>query len=135
MGNSVGNCIIRSPTGKFWDVNLEKNVNGTCFAGSGWLEFVKAYSLELGDFLVFKYCAKSMFSVKIYDKTNCERDIGPAKMNNDNPNFCLENGNQNQAIVRIQDSKPVIFKAGNERKPVNSVQGKRYQTLPSHSQN
>ncbi|XP_044511039.1 B3 domain-containing protein Os01g0723500-like isoform X2 [Mangifera indica] len=121
-GNSVGNCVLRSPTGKFWCVKMEKNVSGTCF-GSGWLDFVKDHSLEVGDFMVFKYYGKSMFTVKIYDKTNCEKDIGPAKMNNDNPNSCSGNGNQNQARDKIEDSNPLVFKAGTERKPITSVQG------------
>lgn len=78
--------MVNTPTGRFWVVNVEANGNRLYF-GSGRQDFVKDHCLGYGNFLVFKYCGKSKFRTKIYDKTYSEKIIiKPAnKTTNDHP--------------------------------------------------
>lgn len=57
-----------------WQVELEKGPDGLFFR-EGWWKFVEDNSLELGDFLIFKFDRKSKFFIRIYGRTACEKEL------------------------------------------------------------
>ncbi|KAJ7944374.1 B3 domain-containing protein [Quillaja saponaria] len=61
------------PSGHAWKVELRRRVDDVLFQ-KGWGEFVQDHSLAETDFLVFRYCGDSSFSVLIFDATGCERE-------------------------------------------------------------
>ncbi|XAR73938.1 hypothetical protein NMG60_11008075 [Bertholletia excelsa] len=63
-------ATVEDLNGKLWSVKMEKTGDGV-FLGSGWETFASDMSLELGDFLVFKYNGKSLFNVKIFGTSGC----------------------------------------------------------------
>ncbi|KAL8166305.1 hypothetical protein V2J09_007804 [Rumex salicifolius] len=62
---------LRGPSGATWEVNLIRRGNDL-FLQDGWQEFVKAYSLQENDILIFKYDRNSSFNIKIFDG-ECEK--------------------------------------------------------------
>lgn len=50
-----------------------KSSKGLLFA-NGWKKFVSDHSIELGDFLVFRYDGGLHFSVLVFDATACEKE-------------------------------------------------------------
>ncbi|GAB4847038.1 hypothetical protein Ancab_026050 [Ancistrocladus abbreviatus] len=65
-------CTILNPAGQTWSVNLEKEGNNL-FLKDGWQKFVKHHSLEIGNFLVFRYGGSSTFSVQLFGKNGCAK--------------------------------------------------------------
>ncbi|KAJ4966071.1 hypothetical protein NE237_017920 [Protea cynaroides] len=65
-------AILRSRDARVWHVELEQ-VEGSFFFQNGWQGFVKDQSLQLGEFLVFRYNGDSVFDVKIFGKSGCEK--------------------------------------------------------------
>lgn len=66
-------AILKGPSGRSWRVQLSKRVTGT-YLQDGWAEFVKDHSLKDSDFLLFRYDGNRRFTVRIFDKTACERE-------------------------------------------------------------
>ncbi|KAK2968949.1 hypothetical protein RJ640_029756 [Escallonia rubra] len=64
---------LMGPSGNTWEVNLMKN-NENLFFNKGWSTFLKDHFAELWDFFVFKYDGNSHFTVKVFDKTGCEKE-------------------------------------------------------------
>ena len=108
---------------------MEERGNGLFFC-SGWQDFVKDNSLEIGDFLVFKYDGKSTFKVKIYGRNACEKEIKLAKKNNDYPiSFTKKGkhvskkrkkGKQVQEKTIIEEHEPDYYKESFGKKAINS---------------
>lgn len=60
-------------TGDVWEVRVTKCSNGEFWFEKGWEDFSSFYSIELGDFIVFKWePEKSQFQVLIFNKTTTE---------------------------------------------------------------
>ncbi|KAK2976312.1 hypothetical protein RJ640_003028 [Escallonia rubra] len=72
MGYSRSVSLMGS-SGNTWEVNLMKN-NESLFFNKGWSSFVKDHFAELWDFIVFKYDGNSHFTVKLFDKSGCEKE-------------------------------------------------------------
>ncbi|KAK2975122.1 hypothetical protein RJ640_024697 [Escallonia rubra] len=68
-----GSVSLICPSGNTWEVNLMKN-NESLFFNKGWFASAKDHFAELWDFFVFKYDDNSHFTVKVYDKTGCEKE-------------------------------------------------------------
>ncbi|XP_059623762.1 putative B3 domain-containing protein At5g66980 [Cornus florida] len=66
-------AILKDLCGKFWHVEMEDVENGV-FIKNGWQSFVNHYSIELGDFLVFRYNGNSIFDVRIFGKSGCMKE-------------------------------------------------------------
>ncbi|XP_077218667.1 B3 domain-containing protein Os01g0723500-like [Tasmannia lanceolata] len=71
--SSKRTAILEGPSNKVWHVELSQKTNGT-YLQDGWEEFVKAHSLKVSEFLVFRYDGNMSFNVLIFDKTACERE-------------------------------------------------------------
>ena len=97
---------------------MEERWNGLFFR-SGWQEFVKDNSLELGDFLIFKYVGKSTFNVKIYGRNACEKDRKLAKKNNDYPTSLMKKGKQIKEKIIIGELEPDDYKGSFGKKAIN----------------
>ncbi|KAK2975946.1 hypothetical protein RJ640_013438 [Escallonia rubra] len=68
-----GSVSLMGSSGNTWEVNLMKN-NESLFFNKGWSSFVKDHFAELWDFIVFKYDGNSHFTVKVFDKSGCEKE-------------------------------------------------------------
>ncbi|XP_031482523.1 B3 domain-containing protein Os12g0591400-like [Nymphaea colorata] len=64
-------AILESPVVKNWPVELVHDGNGLVFR-NGWKEFFNLHSLEVGDFLVFRYDGNMHFTVRVFGKSCCE---------------------------------------------------------------
>ncbi|KAE8802161.1 B3 domain-containing protein [Hordeum vulgare] len=68
---------------KLWDVEVVFDTDGSMYLDRGWKQFVHAYDLRHGYFLVFTYNDNATFAVKVFDTTMCRRryqDDDDAKM-------------------------------------------------------
>ncbi|PRQ31215.1 putative transcription factor B3-Domain family [Rosa chinensis] len=77
--------MLICPSGKCWNVELERTENGLFFHNDGWQTFVKDHLLQVGDFLVFRYDGESNFEVTLYDRTCCEKDVKVPKRRRGRP--------------------------------------------------
>lgn len=58
-----------------WTVSLKKDKDDIVLQGSGWEEFVNAYTLKKADILVFKYDRRECFEVWLFDRaSSCEKE-------------------------------------------------------------
>ncbi|KAL6184236.1 hypothetical protein ACLB2K_045640 [Fragaria x ananassa] len=92
-------CALRGPSGLLCAAEVESTENGMFFH-NGWECFVKDHHLELGDFLIFRYDGESKFSVTIYDRSACEKDVEIAKRRSGS-SVSLKN-TRNQARVKVE---------------------------------
>ncbi|KAE8812593.1 B3 domain-containing protein [Hordeum vulgare] len=58
---------------KLWDVEVVFDADGRMYLDRGWKQFVCAYDLGIGYFLVFRYDGNATFAVKVFDTTMCWR--------------------------------------------------------------
>ncbi|KAE8818725.1 B3 domain-containing protein [Hordeum vulgare] len=58
---------------KLWDVEVAFDTDGSMYLDRGWKQFVRAYDLRHGYFLVFRYDDNATFAVKVFDTTMCRR--------------------------------------------------------------
>ncbi|KAE8795533.1 B3 domain-containing protein [Hordeum vulgare] len=58
---------------KMWDVEVAFDTDGSMYLDRGWKQFVRAYDLRHGYFLVFRYDDNATFAVKVFDTTMCRR--------------------------------------------------------------
>ncbi|KAE8811062.1 B3 domain-containing protein [Hordeum vulgare] len=58
---------------KLWDVEVAFDTDGSVYLDRGWKQFVRAYDLRHGYFLVFRYDDNATFAVKVFDTTICRR--------------------------------------------------------------
>ncbi|KAK2660421.1 hypothetical protein Ddye_006954 [Dipteronia dyeriana] len=134
--NFYGICLwkitLASPSRADWVIKMEKDVNGLSF-GSGWQEFVKHHSLEVGDFLVFKYHGGSKFSVKIFGKTSCEKGTKLAKTKNDRTTLPTNNENQKQARDKILECKLEDHEADNVNEAMYHHENRRLRSGKKHA--
>ncbi|KAF2318705.1 hypothetical protein GH714_010210 [Hevea brasiliensis] len=77
--------ILNVPSGAKWRVEL-LNCNGDVWLGKGWRDFSNYYSLDHGNFLVFKYEGDCQFRVLIFDKSTLEIEYPCNNFYNAKPN-------------------------------------------------
>ncbi|KAE8774796.1 B3 domain-containing protein [Hordeum vulgare] len=58
---------------KLWDVEVVFDADGRMYLDRGWKQFVRAYDLGIGYFLVFRYDGNATFAMKVFDTTMCGR--------------------------------------------------------------
>ena len=58
---------------KLWDVEVVFDTDGSMYLDRGWKQFIRAYDLRHGYFLVFRYNGNATFAVKVFDTTMCRR--------------------------------------------------------------
>ncbi|KAE8796184.1 B3 domain-containing protein [Hordeum vulgare] len=58
---------------KLWDVEVVFDTDGIMYLDRGWKQFVRAYDLPHGYFLVFRFYDNVTFAVKVFDTTMCQR--------------------------------------------------------------
>ncbi|KAE8783203.1 b3 domain-containing protein [Hordeum vulgare] len=56
---------------RLWGVEVIFDTDGHMYLDRGWKQFVRAYDLRHGYFLVFKYDGNAMFTVKVFSTTMC----------------------------------------------------------------
>ncbi|KAE8774955.1 B3 domain-containing protein [Hordeum vulgare] len=58
---------------RLWDMEVVFDTYGSMYLDRGWKQFVCAYNLCHGYFLVFRYNGNAMFTMKVFDTTMCCR--------------------------------------------------------------
>ncbi|KAF9614102.1 hypothetical protein IFM89_015364 [Coptis chinensis] len=110
--NVPRNFILRRCTRRSWTVSVKKVDDGV-FLCNEWQTFVKQHALEVGDFLVFRYNGNSEFSVKIYGKDACEKEIPLAQdLYGDGSRCTKQEARMKQTTSEV--SKPLVAQ-GKER--------------------
>lgn len=72
-------ALLIDEIGRLWCVETETEDTEEKFCvlfKKGWESFANDQSLEFGDFLVFSYDGGSRFSVTIFAKDGCKKDVG-----------------------------------------------------------
>ncbi|KAH7520550.1 hypothetical protein FEM48_Zijuj08G0155800 [Ziziphus jujuba var. spinosa] len=59
-------------SGRYWEMKLEKEDDGKVWLCQGWKDFEDHYSIQHGNFLLFKYQGNYNFKVIIFNKTATE---------------------------------------------------------------
>ncbi|KAE8777603.1 B3 domain-containing protein [Hordeum vulgare] len=54
---------------KLWDVEVAFDTDGSMYLDPDWKQFIRAYDLRHGYFLVFRYDDNATFAVKVFDTT------------------------------------------------------------------
>ncbi|KAK4796284.1 hypothetical protein SAY86_028610 [Trapa natans] len=73
-GKESGLVSLEGPSGNTWQVELIHET-GSLSLHCGWSTFVRDNSILCGDLLVFRYNGNLHFSVQIFDKTACEKEV------------------------------------------------------------
>ncbi|KAE8781395.1 B3 domain-containing protein [Hordeum vulgare] len=58
---------------KLWDVDVAFDTDGSMYLDRGWKQFVCAYDMRHGYFLVFRYDDNATFAMKVFNTTMCRR--------------------------------------------------------------
>ncbi|GAV66149.1 B3 domain-containing protein, partial [Cephalotus follicularis] len=72
-GSMADKVVLISRTNRFWQVKLSQRKN-VVFFQNGWKRFVKANSVEHGDFLVFRYDGNDVFDGRLYGISGLEKE-------------------------------------------------------------
>ncbi|XP_065622980.1 B3 domain-containing transcription factor VRN1 [Quercus suber] len=98
-GEVPNSSVLWGPSNsrKTWRVDL-KEVENNLFFQEGWSAFVQDNSLEMGDFLLFRYDGSSNFSVKIYGRDCCEKGVAGASRKSYTPVY--GNGKEEKEKMR-----------------------------------
>ncbi|CAH8339893.1 unnamed protein product [Eruca vesicaria subsp. sativa] len=70
--------VLVDEIGRLWNVETkteEEDIEERVVLKKNWEKFANDHSLEFGNFLVFSYDGVSRFSVKIFDKNGCKKDL------------------------------------------------------------
>ncbi|KAH9613729.1 hypothetical protein KSS87_020607 [Heliosperma pusillum] len=67
--------IENAMTLQCWRVEVEEEKDGEIYFREGWADFVEAHTLETGDFLLFEHEEQSIFLVKVYDRSGCQKMV------------------------------------------------------------
>ncbi|ESQ31183.1 hypothetical protein EUTSA_v10004496mg [Eutrema salsugineum] len=74
--------LLVDEIGRLWGVETKaEERNRLVVFQKGWERFANDQSLEFGDFLVFSYDGDSRFSVSIFAKEGCKKDLGVVSTN------------------------------------------------------
>ncbi|KAJ4951224.1 hypothetical protein NE237_028056 [Protea cynaroides] len=85
---------LMGPSGKTWQVRLVWNIDGWFFQ-DGWSVFVSDHSIEVGDVIVFRYDGESQFSLRIFDRSACEKKAAFSVICSQDTSFIVrDNGNK-----------------------------------------
>lgn len=87
-----GLVSLEGPSGNVWQVELSHET-GSLSLHSGWSTFVRDNLITCGDLLVFRYNGNLHFSVQIFDKSACEKEVAfHAKCSQDPSDYVYGNG-------------------------------------------
>ncbi|KAE8814384.1 B3 domain-containing protein [Hordeum vulgare] len=95
---------------KLWDVEVVLDANGRMYLDRGWKQFVRAYDLGIGYFLVFRYDGNATFAVKVFDTTMCLRhyqdddDAGNGSRSSEYCDRCYVYGSSDSSSKSSSDS-------------------------------
>lgn len=73
-GKVPSRVIIKNHVGKLWPVEVVQTEDGFYFQG-GWSKFVFDNSLQIGEFLVFKYNGHHVFEVLVLGINGCVKEV------------------------------------------------------------
>ncbi|KAL6660400.1 hypothetical protein ACP70R_001946 [Stipagrostis hirtigluma subsp. patula] len=104
--------VIFSPSGKFWQIELENDKSGV-FLGGGWSQFLAFHGISEGDILLLRYEGNMVFKFKVFGLNGCQKD------------FKNQNSGIAQSIEKQQESPPIGKRKSNNEAP--SWEGKKRQ--------
>ncbi|KAE8803077.1 B3 domain-containing protein [Hordeum vulgare] len=95
---------------KLWDVEVVFDADVRMYLDRGWKQFVRAYDLGIGYFLVFRYDGNATFAVKVFDMTMCRRryqdddDAGNGSRSSEYCDRCYVYGSSDSGSKSSSDS-------------------------------
>ncbi|KAE8780770.1 B3 domain-containing protein [Hordeum vulgare] len=95
---------------ELWDVEVVFDVDGRMYLDRGRKQFVCAYDLGIGYFLVFGYDGNATFAVKVFDMTMCRRryqdddDAGNGSRSSEYCDMCYVYGRSDSGSKSSSDS-------------------------------
>uniref|UniRef100_A0A8I6WUM7 TF-B3 domain-containing protein n=1 Tax=Hordeum vulgare subsp. vulgare TaxID=112509 RepID=A0A8I6WUM7_HORVV len=95
---------------KLWDVEVVFDADSRMYLDRGWKQFVRAYDLGIGYFLVFRYDSNITFAVKVFDTTMCRRryqdddDAGNGSRSSEYCDMCYVYGSSDSGNKSSSDS-------------------------------
>ncbi|KAL6549094.1 hypothetical protein OROHE_008939 [Orobanche hederae] len=72
-GRAQGTTLLVGPSGNSWYTELNMVEKGL-FLNEGWTDFVRDHNLEQGDAMLFRYDGNLQFTVRIFDRSMCEKE-------------------------------------------------------------
>uniref|UniRef100_A0A8I6XTU1 TF-B3 domain-containing protein n=1 Tax=Hordeum vulgare subsp. vulgare TaxID=112509 RepID=A0A8I6XTU1_HORVV len=94
---------------KLWDMEVVFDADGHMYLDRGWKQFVHAYDLGIGYFLVFRYDGNATFAMKVFDTTMCQRhyqdddDAGNGSRSSEYRDRCYVYGNSDSGSKSSND--------------------------------
>ncbi|XP_017974378.1 PREDICTED: B3 domain-containing transcription factor VRN1 isoform X5 [Theobroma cacao] len=118
--------FLMVPSGAVWQVELTKS-NAEIWMQGGWRQFVEHFSLQLQDFVVFRYEGNGLFNIIIFDKGASEIQYPINSSQAGNLNFTgesqgLASEEDGDTSVEILDDMPPSKKR-REKSPLQCNEG------------
>ncbi|KAK8673430.1 hypothetical protein V6N13_111768 [Hibiscus sabdariffa] len=112
-GSGISSPVfLKVPSGALWEVELTKS-GSEVFLQRGWSDFVQHYSLDLEDFVVFRYEGHSLFNVIIFDQGGSEIEYIHAEnhtLNEYEQSQVKQDEEEDDISVEILDATPSMEK-------------------------
>jgi hypothetical protein len=113
-GYRVGdNVVLQGPGGYTIDVGLSHDQHFG-FARAGWRQFLRHHNIEVDDYILCTLIADSYFTVKIFNKTGCEKPLSA-------PSMTAGGGSEKLDNLQVGDDgnwvSPPHMQSAGEKKP------------------
>jgi hypothetical protein len=113
-GYRVGdNVVLQGPGGYTIDVGLSHDQHFG-FARAGWRQFLRHHNIEVDDYILCTLIADSYFTVKIFNKTGCEKPLSA-------PSMTAGGGSEKLDNLQVGDDgnwvSPAHMQSAGEKKP------------------
>ncbi|XP_057965090.1 B3 domain-containing transcription factor VRN1 isoform X2 [Malania oleifera] len=116
--------ILRDHLGRLWHVEVAI-IENVIYFQKGWQRFVKDNTLELGDFLLFRYNGDYIFDFKILGKNGCEKDETRAHMNIEKKILYLKEEEKEEKVQNDLEAGKTLNKQTLGSKGKYSVEGEK----------
>ncbi|KAL6219529.1 hypothetical protein ACLB2K_007288 [Fragaria x ananassa] len=115
-GQDISNsACLKLPSGAEWPVKLTR-CNGKVWFEKGWPEFSMFFSLDYGDFLLFRYEGNSVIQVCIFDRTATEIDYPIAMLGMEETDH--EDEEDDDISIEILEDSPPRPEVKREKSPL-----------------
>ncbi|CAN6449364.1 unnamed protein product [Victoria cruziana] len=122
-----GFAALNSSVGCYRGIEVLRD-SYSLFFHIGWRAFVEHHSLQMGEFLVFRYGGRMQFDVKIFDRSGCEKVcFNPVQMKDSSP--CNPKNTVSPLDVYTCDAK--VSSESEEKVAQNGYQSSREKYKPS----
>ncbi|KAJ8450838.1 hypothetical protein Cgig2_032463 [Carnegiea gigantea] len=115
--------ILRHHCGSHWPVEVLETEEGVFFR-KDWPKLVAEYSLQVGDFLVFKYNGDHVFDLLVLGNTGCEKEqIGVSLSNR----HTMQEGNDLQAGENEEKEETAAYEMRDRENARSASRSRKFQ--------